>query len=336
MVETWAALDRTLATTVHCNKCCCCGAHVDLCRDSTYSLVHLVPYPIVAKRQCVCSPVRLHGNIRFKGYCVWACGCFCALCACFCVCVHSGVNIGVVCAWLCVCHPTGVDHRLDDGCTALYTACDAGRFPVVQGLLEFPGGKDAVSIARKGGWNPLHIAAFNGHNEIVQHMVTTLSLDVNATTDAGSTALYVAAQAGRVDVVRTLCELDRHRIDVNRRSTQHGATPLIVAAKHGHLDVVRTLVVAGVDLNATTEHGINAVHTAAIHRKGTGVRNGAKSTHVTMTVTYCKNTFSKLPCLWYVFVLHVARGVCFRAEISRLWVLCRAVFYSTLLFINLH
>lgn len=83
---------------------------------------------------------------------------------------------------------------------------------------------------------------------------------------------YLAAQQGQVEIVKQLCEVDRHKLDINHRQRKEGPTPLIIAAKHGHLEVCDLLIKANADINAETAVGINAVHTAAIHRNNPVLR----------------------------------------------------------------
>lgn len=74
---------------------------------------------------------------------------------------------------------------------------------------------------------------------------------------------YMAATAGRTDLIKTLIEL---KVDVNkppRRSGDSasglGWTPLMIAASEGHGETVTALVEAGGDVNATNALGRTAL-----------------------------------------------------------------------------
>jgi hypothetical protein len=89
---------------------------------------------------------------------------------------------------------------------------------------------------------PLICAARSGIVEVVRILVTKVGADVNDKRgDDGTTALFVAALNGHLDIVRCLVELGA---DVNCAEGT-GETPLIIAASRGHVEVVRFLVDLG-------------------------------------------------------------------------------------------
>lgn len=62
-------------------------------------------------------------------------------------------------------------------------------------------------------------------------------MDIEATEEAGATALYLAAETGQLAVVQCLIEAgaDKNAAD------EAGATPLYTAAQYGHAEVVQHL-----------------------------------------------------------------------------------------------
>ena len=65
-----------------------------------------------------------------------------------------------------------------------------------------------------------------------------------ARTDNGGTPVYIAAQNGRLDVVKVLLA---NGADLNQAMTTDGATPVFIAAHFGHTPVCRILAAAGAD-----------------------------------------------------------------------------------------
>ena len=61
-------------------------------------------------------------------------------------------------------------------------------------------------------------------------------MDTSPPPQTGVTPLFLAAQRGRVELVRLL--MSDPRLDVNE-SEENGFTPLYIAANEGHLEVVR-------------------------------------------------------------------------------------------------
>ena len=97
------------------------------------------------------------------------------------------------------------------------------------------------------GWTPVHLAARNGHSEIVRAALAQVLPGLRGPNDL--TALHLAAWEGHQEVVRVLLENEAsvNAVDAN------GATPLFLASEHGHTEVVRLLLDAGADANLT-EH----------------------------------------------------------------------------------
>jgi ankyrin repeat protein len=132
------------------------------------------------------------------------------------------------------------------GRTALHCASFAGRPLAVKTLLETSaadaaakGGDSAALVHTKdvAGLNPLHVAARNGHIDVV---VQLLSADF----DSHKNASTVATPA------------------IHSRS-RSGATPLHEAARAGHENIVSLLLRAGAEAASEDENGRSALHWAA-------------------------------------------------------------------------
>ncbi|XP_044033928.1 caskin-2-like isoform X3 [Siniperca chuatsi] len=104
--------------------------------------------------------------------------------------------------------------------TPLDLACEFGRLKVAQlllssnmvaALLEGEGGHDSLDSPST---TPLHLAARNGHKDIIK-LLLKAGIDINRATKAG-TSLHEAALYGKTEVVRLLLDAG---INVNMRNT---------------------------------------------------------------------------------------------------------------------
>ncbi|KAM9473406.1 caskin-2-like isoform 16-T16 [Salvelinus alpinus] len=128
--------------------------------------------------------------------------------------------------------------------TPLDLACEFGRVKVAQLLLS----SNMVVALLEGnskepadsGFNtPLHLAARNGHKDIIQ-LLLKAGIDINRATKAG-TALHEASLYGKTEVVRQLLEAG---IDVNIRNTYNQTALDIVnqfTTSHASKDIKQLL-----------------------------------------------------------------------------------------------
>lgn len=98
---------------------------------------------------------------------------------------------------------------------ALSQAIKDGNTEQVQGIIAEDGFKIDAPLERDGHnvCNALHIAAQEGHNEIVQILINA-GANVNAINNYGSTPLHCAAEARHVEVARILIEKDGINIEL--------------------------------------------------------------------------------------------------------------------------
>ena len=178
-----------------------------------------------------------------------------------------------------------VDATRHDGSTALFLAARNGNVPVVQSLLKAAAkvgaterdgitvlmasndGHEVVRSWHQGGKSDgqdgptsLHVAAQNGHLEVVSSLVEAAA-EVNAKTQYGATALHLAAHNAHIEVLQSLLQANS-----DTDSTTHaGKTALHIASQNGHLEVVERLLVAGAQIHATMQNGATALHLAAMN-----------------------------------------------------------------------
>ncbi|CAN5974089.1 unnamed protein product [Sphagnum jensenii] len=93
-------------------------------------------------------------------------------------------------------------------------------------------------------FNPLHLASIYGHASVVEALCGDRKrrLQVNIESDAGVTAVQMAAQMGHVQIVKILLEIPEVKI----------AWALHGAAKNGHRDVVEKLLNSGKEVDVNT------------------------------------------------------------------------------------
>ena len=133
------------------------------------------------------------------------------------------------------------------GETAIYYAARYGKERIVQQLIN-NGAK--VHVANEDGYTPLHVAALNGHTQIVRWLLEVVKGPEEkqayreAETQEEKTALYFAVLNRREDVVQQLIESGANVC----KPSVLGDTPLHIAAWGGYTDIVEWLVAAVEDL----------------------------------------------------------------------------------------
>ena len=143
----------------------------------------------------------------------------------------------------------------------MHVAALQGHLEVVALLLEHPG--IDVSAASNNGRTALHMAASLGHLEVVAVLLEHPGVDVSAATNMGLTALHLAALQGRLETVKLL--LEHPGVDV-RATSNDGETALHLAALHGHDGIVALLLGhPGIEVGATNRAGNSALHYLAMN-----------------------------------------------------------------------
>ena len=149
------------------------------------------------------------------------------------------------------------DARDAAGRTALHLAASMGDLGVVRSLLDVKDGSSDPRRKDYQGQTPVHVAAREGHNEVVAELVMFSCIrEANPRpTSAGSDS-----DSGRCRRAR------QHSFSVNHQD-QYGNTPLHLAAARGHTDVIRALertaVSVALDLSVANNDGWTPLQLAA-------------------------------------------------------------------------
>uniref|UniRef100_A0A7S3R7F7 F-box domain-containing protein n=1 Tax=Dunaliella tertiolecta TaxID=3047 RepID=A0A7S3R7F7_DUNTE len=135
---------------------------------------------------------------------------------------------------------------------------------VMMKLLRLPCLPDAALTATdREKMTPLHLASMAGLTLVIEQLAGLLGparLRVNHPSGrAGRAALHLAAEHGQEAAVRTLLSIPG--IQVNATS-QLGVTAMHLACKHGHANVVALLAAAGADVNRASGMTCTPLHWA--------------------------------------------------------------------------
>ncbi|CAL5322415.1 unnamed protein product [Camellia sinensis] len=145
------------------------------------------------------------------------------------------------------------------GETALFTAADRGHLDVVKELLKYAR-KDSISKKNQSQYDPLHIAASQGHHGIVQVLLDhdpELSKTIGP---SNATPLISAATRGHTAVVNELLSKDCSLLEISK---SNGKNALHLAARQGHVDIVKALLDKDPQLaRRTDKKGQTALHMA--------------------------------------------------------------------------
>ncbi|KAM0832835.1 hypothetical protein ACQ4PT_064654 [Festuca glaucescens] len=163
-------------------------------------------------------------------------------------------------------------------CSELYIAAFKGRTQVVAGLLTGRNSSGTPAAARNGGpakvaghggrctaqevtaerSTVFHIAAGQGHGDLVAKLCYSHSSLLSAVNRALDTPLHSVARAGHADAVEIIVRSARANVEedvlrgILRGKNEAGDTALHVAARHGHLAAVEMLVKLALELVAET------------------------------------------------------------------------------------
>ncbi|KAE8686717.1 hypothetical protein F3Y22_tig00111029pilonHSYRG00018 [Hibiscus syriacus] len=136
-----------------------------------------------------------------------------------------------------------------EGETPLYVAAENGQALVVAEMLKHMD-LETASITARNGYDPFHVAAKQGHVEVLKELLGTFPNSVMTTDLSCTTALHTAAAQGHIEVVNLLLETDsdlaklRGTMDPSTafRIDKKGQTALHMAVKGQNEEIVLELL----------------------------------------------------------------------------------------------
>ncbi|GFW44593.1 ankyrin-3 [Trichonephila clavipes] len=150
---------------------------------------------------------------------------------------------------------TNIGNNLSPGgYSALHRAAEKGQTGLVIMLIK----KIDLGLKTDFGVTPLHVAADNGHLEVVKALIRS-GADVNARTVSDSTPLHSAIQSGDEEIVECLL---RHGAEVNA-SMLNLSLPLSHAAEEGRVTIAKLLLRYGAVVDLNTDLGQTPLQFAA-------------------------------------------------------------------------
>ena len=118
----------------------------------------------------------------------------------------------------------------------LHSSCERGYVDIVRTLVNDH--KVDVNARTCNDITPLLLAIVNGHDTVVNALLSDYRCQVDARINFGFTALHYTCMKGLIDIVKILI---KHKADVDAK-TNSGYTPLHVAALYGQFQVIVVLM----------------------------------------------------------------------------------------------
>ncbi|XP_077212660.1 ankyrin repeat-containing protein ITN1-like [Tasmannia lanceolata] len=147
--------------------------------------------------------------------------------------------------------------------TALFIAAESGHLDVVEELLKYSS-KENVERKNRSGFDALHKAASEGHQAIVQVLLTHYPELSKTRGPSNATPLISAVQKGHTAVVNELLSKDSSLLEISKNN---GKNALHFAVRQGHVNIVKALLEKDPQLaRRTDKKGQTSLHMAV---KGT-------------------------------------------------------------------
>ncbi|XP_046562227.1 putative ankyrin repeat protein RF_0381 [Haliotis rubra] len=140
--------------------------------------------------------------------------------------------------------------------TVLHLACEGGNLDIIETVLV----QDTVDINSLGGQDrtPAMKAALKGHKHVLDLLVRK-GADLSHVDFLHNTILHLACEGGNLDIVKHI--LTQNTVNINSLG-ENDWTPAMKAANKGHKDVFNLIVKEGADLSLVDKEGDSILHAA--------------------------------------------------------------------------
>ena len=156
-------------------------------------------------------------------------------------------------------YPPDNDHwnPYDVGATPLHASAELGRIEIFKLIIQKAENKNPETIS---GSTPMHIAAWKGHNQIIQVLMEDDRVgEKNPAKKDGTTPLHLAASCGNAETCKIIMQHTQERSPADT----YGGTPLHAAAVSGHTETFKILMESVQDKNPANKVGFTPLHYAA-------------------------------------------------------------------------
>ncbi|XP_027018734.2 histone-lysine N-methyltransferase EHMT1a [Tachysurus fulvidraco] len=160
-------------------------------------------------------------------------------------------------------------HKDIRGSTCLHMVTRGGHIGILQHLLS--SASVDVNCKDDGGWTPITWATENLHTEQAKLLIGR-GADIHMRDKEENICLHWAAFAGCADIAQLLLEnrSDTHAVNI------HGDTPLHIAVRQNQLDCVMLFLSRGADVNLKNKDGETPLDCCSINSKMWSVLNTSK------------------------------------------------------------
>ncbi len=117
---------------------------------------------------------------------------------------------------------------------------------------------DVNSVRDNYGRTPLHTAIKYGQVKTVKYLIERIGADIRKRDAKGYTALHIAIENEREDVLKYILSLGIKQNDVNSK-TYENLTPLIIAVQKNNEKIVFELLAYGANKESKDKNGKNAL-----------------------------------------------------------------------------
>lgn len=152
-----------------------------------------------------------------------------------------------------------INQKTKCGKTSFHLAVIVGNKECIQYLLEICQHID-INDSDSEGFSALHIAINNKRLDLVKLLLEDSSIDINIRDNSGNTPLHLACKDSYIEIVQYL--LSRPKIDINNMNNSNN-TPLHIAIEYKHFEIAKYLIeFKDIELNYQNSNGNTPLHLA--------------------------------------------------------------------------